>query len=236
MNIYDPLKILLLEDHGLVRAGFKALLKTFAPHAQVYEAACYEQAVVTLAREPIDFAFLDFKLVGGTDKSGLDVLHFIREQALATRVIIVSGGEAANGYLAKELVLQCISAGAFGYIPKAMEGDGVLREAFETVLQGRVFLPAFVFDYCPDAGASPQSIETLGLNGRSLEVLYYLCQGDVNKTIAKRMQLAEGTVKDYVSLLLKQFKVKNRTQLLVEIARLGVVVPKPTIAGLAPVA
>ncbi|NOT85916.1 MAG: response regulator transcription factor [Methylococcaceae bacterium] len=60
-----------------------------------------------------------------------------------------------------------------------------------------------------------------------MEVLYVLCQGDSNKTIAKRLQLAEGTVRDYVSQLLKQFKVKNRVQLLIEIARMGVAIPKP---------
>ncbi|NOT85917.1 MAG: response regulator transcription factor [Methylococcaceae bacterium] len=153
MALSDHLKILLLEDHGVVRAGFKALLREFVPDAQVYEAASYDQAIAILASDAIDFAFLDFKLAEAADKSGLDVLHYIREQELATRAVMLSGGEFASGYLAKELVLQCINAGAFGYIPKAMEGDGVLREAFETVLQGRVFLPTFVFDYHAGAGA-----------------------------------------------------------------------------------
>ncbi|MCX7087127.1 MAG: response regulator transcription factor [Methylococcales bacterium] len=231
MDLNNPLKILLLDDHGLVRAGFKALLKESVPYAKVYEAASYVQALAVLDREDIDFAFLDFKLASATNKSGLDVLHYIRQQALATRAIMLSGGESASGHLAKELVVQCITAGAFGYIPKAMEGDSVLREAFEAVLQGRVFLPLMVFEQRVETAVLPRHLEVLALRGKALDVLYYLCQGDVNKTIAMRMQLAEGTIRDYVSLLLKQFKVKNRTQLLIEIAHLGLVVPKPTVAA-----
>ncbi len=146
MTVSDQLNILLLEDHGMVRAGFKALLKEFSPEAQVHEAANYQQAIAVLDGEAIDFAFLDFKLEGDLDKSGLDVLLYIRENALPIRAIMLSGGDSGSGYLAKASVMQCLAAGACGYIPKAMEGDGVLREALETVLQGRVFLPAFVYD------------------------------------------------------------------------------------------
>ncbi|MEQ1531265.1 MAG: LuxR C-terminal-related transcriptional regulator, partial [Methylococcales bacterium] len=67
-----------------------------------------------------------------------------------------------------------------------------------------------------------------GVKGRAVAVLYYLCQGYSNQEIATKLSLSENTVrKDYVSNLLKLFKVKSRTQLLVEIARLGIVIPKP---------
>lgn len=73
------------------------------------------------------------------------------------------------------------------------------------------------------------SLDAIGLNGRSVDVLYYLCQGLPNKTIAKMMNVEEGTIrKDYVPKLFRAFRVARRTELLVEVARLGLKVPAPT--------
>ncbi len=123
-----------------MRAGFRALLKETVPAAQIHEAAGYGQAVAILANANIDFAFLDVKLKDG-EKTGLDVLHYKRLHNLDTRVIMLSA------HVEKDLVQQCLDAGALGYIPKYMEGDGVLREALETVFQDRLFLPASILGH-----------------------------------------------------------------------------------------
>ncbi len=74
--------------------------------------------------------------------------------------------------------------------------------------------------------------ESLGIGGRSLEVLYYLCQGLPNKSIARNMGIEEGTVrKDYLPRLFRLFKVARRTELLIEVSRRGIVIPQPAGAG-----
>lgn len=222
MNVTQPFRFLLLENQGIVRAGFKALLKETAPSAAVYEAADYDQAIALLSALPIDFAFLDIHLSRDNAMTGLDVLHYIRTQELTTRAVMLSV------YDDEATVMKCLQAGAFGYISKGMNGDGLLHEALETVLQGRVFLPESVIGTGEITNVSSKNPEDFGVKGRAVEVLYYLCQGYSNQDIANRLCLAESTVrKDYVSSLLRLFKVKSRTQLLVEIARQGIVVPKP---------
>lgn len=227
-----PPMILLLEDHGMVRSGMKALIQIAEPTARIHEASSCEQAIALLTETPIDIAFLDFDLK--SEKTGLDVLWYIRSAELDTRAIMLSA------HTDKELVMQCLDAGACGYIPKGIEDDGVFRRALDTIFEGGVFLPASVLGrggQSPDAGNRPVKIpaESLGIHGRLLDVLYYLCQGLQNKTIADRMGISEGTVrKDYVSKLLRIFKVARRTQLLIEVSRRGITIPKPTTNASAP--
>lgn len=224
-----PLQILVLEDQGLVRAGMRELIQLTEPRAQIHEASSFDEALRKLQERRVDVAFLDVELKG--DKTGLDVLRYMRETDLDTRAIMLSGRTE------KELIMECISAGASGYIPKDMESDGVFRRALDTVFQGGVFLPATVIGrggYAPQPSASPKRIpaESLGVTGRALEVLYYLCQGLPNKSIANKMGIEEGTIrKDYVPKLFRLFKVARRTELVIEVARRGITIPAPRAEG-----
>lgn len=222
------LQILILENEGLVRAGMKALIQIAQPSAQIHEASSYNQAISILLNIQIDLAFIDYDLM--SDKNGMDVVSVLRERELDTRAIMLSG------HRDKELVLRCIDSGACGYIPKGMddENGSIFRRAIDTVFNGGIFLPAFVFGRGGDT-PEPSTIlsasipaETLGIKGRKLAVLYYLCQGYPNKTIATKMGISEGTIrKDYVTELFRIFKVSRRTQLMVEVARRSITVPKP---------
>ncbi len=225
MSESPALKILILEDQSLVRGGMRELIQISEPHSQIVEASTYEEAVAELMTGSCDIAFLDVDL--RSEKSGIDVLRFIRAHDIATRAIMLSGNSN------RSLVLDCIDAGASGYILKDMESDGLFRRALDTVLHGSIFLPSSALGrggFTPAPLASPAniSVETLGVQGRALEVLYYLCQGLPNKTIAARMGLEEGTVrKDYIPRLFRLFKVARRTELVVEISRRGLSVPTP---------
>ncbi|MBR1147505.1 response regulator transcription factor [Bradyrhizobium sp. AUGA SZCCT0431] len=223
MRSADPLSILLLEDQGLVRAGMRALIQVCEPLAAIQECSSFDEAVERASNHHFDIAFLDIDLK--TEKSGLDVLRHLRSHDEDTRVVMLSGRSE------REVVMECIGAGASGFILKDMENDGVFRRALDTIFQGSIFLPANVIGrgaFSPTAASRPGSIEGLGLSGRSLEALYYLCQGLPNKTIARRMGIEEGTIrKDYVPKLFRAFKVLRRTELVVEVARRGLVIPRP---------
>lgn len=222
------LTILLLEDQGLVRAGMRALIQISEPHATVLEAASYEEAVTQAESHDIDIAFLDIDLKEA--RSGLDFLRWLRERDFDTRAVMLSGRAE------KEVVMSCLAEGASGYILKDMESDGVFRRALDTVFQGSVFLPANVigrggFSPAQPAAPAPVSPESLGITGRTLEALYYVCQGLPNKLIARHMGIEEGTVrKDYLPKLFRIFKVVRRTELLIEVSRRGIAIPQPVPA------
>ena len=219
------LNILILEDQGLVRAGMRELIQISEPHALIQEAASYDEALARIAAGPIDIAFLDIDLRG--DRSGLDFLRYLREQEIDTRAIMLSGRSD------KDIVMECLREGASGYILKDMEDDGLFRRALDTVFQGSVFLPASVigrggFSPARPSEPAPVSAESLGVSGRALEALYWVCQGLPNKSIARHMGIEEGTVrKDYLPRLFRIFKVVRRTELLIEVSRRGILVPQP---------
>jgi two-component system nitrate/nitrite response regulator NarL len=228
MTMTKRLRILLLEDQALVRAGMKALIQISEPLATIREAASYAEAAKLVKAAPFDIAFLDIDLK--EERTGLDFLRYIRSLDLDTRAIMLSG------QVEKDLVMTCIDAGASGYILKDMDSEGLFRTALDTVFQGNIFLPATVIGrggYSPAPTVAPASIspESIGVTGRALEVLYYLCQGLPNKAIANRMGIEEATVrKDYVPRLFKLFRVTRRTELLVEISRRGLSIPTPSPA------
>lgn len=223
------IRILLLEDQALVRAGLRELIQISEPSAQIQEASSFEEAAAKVEAERFDIAFLDVDLKGG--RSGLDFLRWLRARELDTRAIMLSGRSE------KELVMECLNEGASGYILKDMDSEGLFRRALDTVFQGSIFLPASVIGrggFTPAPTAAPTSVaaESLGISGRALEVLYYVCQGLPNKSIARNMGIEEGTVrKDYLPKLFRLFKVARRTELLIEVSRRGIVIPPPAPAA-----
>jgi two-component system nitrate/nitrite response regulator NarL len=224
MNDRQRLSILLLEDQRLVRAGMRALIHISEPSAQIEEAASFDEAVALTTTTRFDIAFLDIDLKD--QKSGLDLLKYIRAKDIDTRAIMLSG------LAERDIVMECIAAGASGYILKDMD-NGVFRRALDTVFQGSIFLPANIIrrgSSSPPHTSGPPAVpaQSVGVSGRALEVLYYLCQGLPNKSIATKMGIEEQTVrKDYVPKLFRLFQVARRTELLIEVSRRGIVIPTP---------
>lgn len=210
--------LLIVEDHGLVRAGMRSLLEVAAPRYRVHEESSYEGAIQRLTSMPFELVFLDIDL--REEGSGIDILQFIRDRELPCRAIMLSGNDD------RDTVLSCIALGASGYITKAV-GDGrIFERAIEAVLNDGVYLPASMIkrgargSSAEADGAHGCTAESLGLSPRQCEVLYYLCQGLPNKSIANRMGIGEGTVrKSYVSDLLRFFGVTRRTELMIEVSR-----------------
>jgi two-component system, NarL family, nitrate/nitrite response regulator NarL len=225
MNRDLAMSVLLLEDEGIQRAGTKALIQMAAPRSQIQEANSYDEAMRKLQETRFEIAFVDYNL--RTQHTGLDVLKEIRRLELDTRVIVLSS------YRERELILSCIEAGACGYITKEMDADGLFERALDTVFMGGIFLPATALGrgaFSPNAPTAnaPKPTVALGLKGRKLEALYYICQGYPNKLIARKMGVSEDTVrKDYNPSLFRLFGVARRTELIIEVSRRNLIVPKP---------
>ena len=194
------------------------MLHIAEPRCLIVEAGSHEEAMRRMAEHEFEVVFLDIDL--RAEMSGIQTLAAIRESGCPIKVVMLSGSDDPT------TVMHCIASGASGFITKGQGDESVFGRALATVFGGGVYLPSSIVGShrLGTAGAA----DRLGLTPRLCEVLYYVCQGLPNKAIANRLGISEGTVRrDYVSELLRFFKVARRTELIVEVARRGITIPPP---------
>jgi DNA-binding NarL/FixJ family response regulator len=215
-------KILVVDDHPLIREAMRSVLQQLDAKNEVLEAGDCEEALAIADRESeLALVLLDIRLPG---ISGLDGLEVLRERHPSVPVVVLSASEDRNE------VMRALDLGAMGFIPKS-QSSRVMIGALKLVLAGGVYLPAEVLSSQPSAApaASERGIvydpktqaADIGLTPRQSEVLSLLVQGKPNKVICRDLNLAEGTVKIHVAAILKALNVTNRTQAVVAVSRLG---------------
>lgn len=216
----QTVKILVVDDHPLIREAMRMVLRQLDTAIVVLEAGTCDEALAIAADEAdLTLVLLDLRLPG---TSGLDGLATLREKHPAVPVVVLSASEDRNE------VMRALDLGAMGFIPKT-QSSRVMLGALRLVLAGGVYLPAEVMSL--PVGLSVAQSETpyqaaptpaeLGLTPRQAEVLSLLVQGKPNKVICRDLSLAEGTVKIHVGAILKALGVSNRTQAVVAVSRLG---------------
>jgi DNA-binding NarL/FixJ family response regulator len=202
------MKILIVDDHPLFRAGFHAVLQQSPLDADILSVATLGEALQLLRDDhDIGLVLLDLHL---RDSDGFSALGQIGEQFPTTACIIISGDEHEG------IAHQAVSAGASGFIPKSFTADEMLA-AIDEVLKGNVFLP-------PQSGPGLRPVDG-ALTLRQLEVLSLMARGCSNKEIARELQLAERTVKAHVTAVMDALQVKNRTQAVVVAQQQGLIPP-----------
>jgi len=217
------MKFLIVDDHALIREAMRDVLLSLRSDASMLEAADGQSALEALENHPdIDLILLDLHL---PDLDGLQVLAIVAERHPAVAVVMLSG-DKEQATIQKSLAL-----GAQGFIPKT-ETRGVLTSALALVLAGGIYVPPAALRaasaptlHAP-AAAAPPSTEPLGLTDRQLEVLALLMEGKNNKLICRALDLAEPTVKNHVSAILKALGVSSRTEAVLAVTRLGLTLPR----------
>jgi two-component system response regulator DevR len=199
-------RIILVDDHEVVRLGLKALIDRRPDMEVVAEADSAGEAVTkTLAFHP-DLVVMDIRLGGG---SGIDACREIMAQAPATKVIMLTS------YAEDEVLFAAIRAGAAGYVLKQAGGQDVLR-ALEAVGHGQALLdPALterVFAQVRRAAREQESTAFSMLSDQEQRVLALVAEGKTNREIALALHLGEGTVRNYVSNILAKLGVANRAE------------------------
>jgi DNA-binding NarL/FixJ family response regulator len=215
------LKILLVDDHVLIRDAMRGVLREIDSSASVYEAQSGRQAEELIAQHPdVSLVLLDQRL---PDRDGLEMLATLRESHPAIAIVMLSA------FSDRENVLRSLDAGAQGFIAKTATRE-VLLGALRLVLAGGVYIPPEVLSRTQEPAAPSSHTmpdqprpkpSDLGLTGRQLDVLALMMQGKSNKLICRQLDLAEPTVKNHVSAILKALNVNNRTEAVLAVTALG---------------
>ena len=201
------MKILLIDDHALIRDALRGVLSELKREATVFEAANWRQAVPQLEQHPeIELVLLDLML---PDRDGFDVLAELRENHPAMCVIVLSGNQD------RASVIKALDLGALGFIPKSAQRE-VMLSAFNLVFSGGIYIPPEILDRSGSqstAGPAQAALSAdLGLTERQMAVLVLMMQGKSNKAICRLLNVAEQTVKTHVTAILKALNVTNRTE------------------------
>jgi DNA-binding NarL/FixJ family response regulator len=218
------MKILVVEDHVLMREALRGVLKELKGDAAVIiEAPDSRQAMRQIEQNPdVELVLLD---LGLPDRDGFEILSEFAERYPTISVVVHSAHQD------RERVMKALDLGAIGFIPKSAQRE-VMLSAFNLIFSGGIYIPPEILD---PRQATPMSAQTrpasslkprvsaadLGLTERQMEVLALMMRGKSNKAICRVLDLAEPTVKIHVSAILKALKVANRTEAVLTAAALG---------------
>jgi DNA-binding NarL/FixJ family response regulator len=208
----STVRLVLVDDHRLVRIGLATLLRTQPGFLVVGEAGSVAEAVAIARRSKPDVVVLDVRLPDG---SGVDACREIRSARPETRVLMLTS------YADQDAVLSSILAGAAGYLLKQSDPDQLV-EAIRTVASGASLLDpivtATVLDWIRRMGAtSPDPLADLSEQERN--ILPLIAEGKTNREIASALFLSEHTVKSYVSNIFQKLHLTRRAEAAAFIAR-----------------
>jgi len=199
----EPLKLLLVDDHAIVREGLRALLGQSDDLAIVGEASNGNDAVAEARRLHPDVVLMDLKMPG---LPAADAIRAIRAFEPGTQVLVLTS------YAEEPQVAAVLEAGALGYVLKDVAA-AELASAIATVARGEPWLHAEAQRSLVKRMSRPTEVDPLALlTDRERSVLKLLARGMSNRDIGRSLHLTEGTVKGYVSNILAKLKLEDRTQ------------------------
>lgn len=201
-----PLRIILVDDHEVVRIGLKTLLMRQTQFEIVAEAGNASEAIEKTQQFKPDVVIMDIRLPG---KSGIEACREIVSRQPTTRVLMLTS------YAEDTLLFDAIAAGAAGYVLKQI-GSGELVRALEAVGRGESLVdPALmqkVFSRVREENRRAESDAFKGLTEQEMKILALIAEGKTNREIAERVFLSEKTVRNYVSTLLGKLNFATRSQ------------------------
>jgi DNA-binding NarL/FixJ family response regulator len=202
----SKLRLLLVDDHEVVRVGLRALLSRHADFEVVDEASSGQEAVRKALLHRPDIVIMDVRLNG---MSGIEACRELTQAAPDVKVIMLTS------YGDDDTLFEAIAAGASGYVLKQI-GSNDLIKAIETVGRGESTLDptttSRVFARMREQARKKEESAFSDLTEQELRVLAYLSEGKTNREIADILSLGEGTVRNYVSSVFSKLHVNNRAE------------------------
>lgn len=196
MAVENKIRIMIVDDHFVVRMGLVAIINTYPELAVVAECANGRQAVELFRKHRPDVTLMDLRMPG---MSGVEATKAIREEFPNTRIIVLTT------YDGDEDIYRALQAGARAYLLKDLPGDELV-EAIKAVHAGQTRIPPQV------ASRLAERLPRSELTPREMEVLELIVRGKANKEIGAALSITEGTVKVHVNNILGKLGVSDRTQ------------------------
>ena len=207
----SPIRILVVEDHHVVRQGLVALLNTVPDMSVVAEGADGRQAVDLFRQHEPDVTLMDLRM---PKMSGVDAVAEIRQNYPAARIIVLTTFDG------DEDIYRALQAGARAYLLKGMFGEE-LMDAIRAVHAGKSRIPPAVAERLANRMGGP------GLTARELDVLRLIVLGKSNKEIGEGLNISEATVKTHINNILSKLGVTDRTQATTTALQRGIVHLEP---------
>lgn len=203
----ESIRILIVENHAVVRQGLVALLKTAPEFSVVAEAADGPEAVALFREHQPDVTLMDLRL---QKMNGVEAIVKIRDEFPQARIVVLTTFDG------DEDIYRALAAGARGYLLKGMTGDE-LMDAIRAVHAGKSRIPAPVAERLAERMNGP------ALTARETDVLRLIVGGNSNKEIAAVLSISEATVKTHINSLLSKLGVTDRTQAATTALQRGIV-------------
>ncbi len=216
----DPLRVLIADDQTLMRAGLRTLLELEPDIEVVGEAENGRQAVAAAAELRPDVVLMDVRM---PELGGIEATRALRAEMPDVRVLILTTFDDDT------VVFEGLRAGASGYLLKDVSGEELAAAVRSVAAGGAVIGPSVAgrvlgqfARLAPEDGSGQQALLE-PLSEREREILALVAEGLSNPAIARRLRLAEGTVKNYVSRILQKTGTQDRTQAALRARELGLV-------------
>jgi DNA-binding NarL/FixJ family response regulator len=205
--VNEPIRIMVADDHHVVRQGLVALLKTIEGLEVVAEAADGKQALERFDKHRPDVTLMDLRM---PELGGVEAVTQIRRKYPGARIIVLTTFDG------DEDIYRALQAGAKGYLLKGMFGEELI-DAIRAVHAGKTRIPQAIAERLADRMGGP------GLTSRELEVLKEIVAGRSNKEIGAELSITEATVKTHINSILGKLGVTDRTQAATTALQRGIV-------------
>lgn len=198
------MKILIVDDHSIVREGLKRTLKKFSGIKQVEEASNGIEALRKIENDQYDFAILDISL---PDMSGLEILKNLKSQNNPTRILILSM------HPEEQFAIRAFKLGALGYVTKDRAGEELLA-AIRKISSGGKYISPELAEYIAFNENSPSEKPVHEkLSKRELEIMTLLAQGKTSREIAMELFISEKTVGTHRSRIMEKMGMTKKSEL-----------------------
>lgn len=201
------IRILIADDHPVVRAGLSSMLGMHSGLEVLASVASGEEALAAVNEKKPDILLLDLRMPG---MGGLDVLRSLKGRADGTKVIVLTS------YETDEDIYRAVEAGARGYLLKNTSETEMLA-AIETVQQGQRFFPPSV------AARLAERLARASLTARETGILELLAKGLTNRQIGSALQISEHTARNHVNSIIEKLGVSDRTEAVITALQQGLV-------------
>ncbi len=199
-------KIIIVDDHEVVRLGLRSLLDQYPQYEVISEASSANEVIQQVDKLDPDIILMDIRLPG---KSGIEACEEIKKKKPDIKIIMLTS------YAEDEMLFSAIKSGASGYVLKQINSQGLIK-SLEAVARGDASLdPAVtqrVFQEVRRAINQEEAASFSSLSRQEKMVLKLVSEGKTNKEIARALFLGEGTVRNYVSSILSKLDVSNRAE------------------------